>query len=80
LNRHFDKETLKEILTYVEQNCTDLKDVITYITERFEHYRQAGETDKYQTIYGIYSYISKHCHTIAVMTVEEVKDYLQGLN
>ena len=76
--RHFDRETLKEILTYIEQNCTDLKDVMTYVMERFELYRQAGESDKYQTIYGIYSYINKHNHTIALMTVEEVIDYLQG--
>jgi hypothetical protein len=80
MNRHCDKETLKEILTYVEQNCTDLKDVMTYIIERFEHYWQWGESDQYQTIYGIYSYINKHNHTRALMTVEEVKDYLQGLN
>ncbi|MBA2876228.1 hypothetical protein [Thermaerobacillus caldiproteolyticus] len=80
MNRHFDKETLKEILTYVEQNCTDLKEVITYITERFEYYWRAGESDKYQTIYGIYSYINKYNHTIALMTVEEIKNYLQGLN
>lgn len=48
---HFDK-TLSETHTYVEQNCTDLKDVMTYITEQFEHYWQTGDSDKYQTKYG----------------------------
>ena len=78
MNQHFDKETLEETLTYIEQNCKNLNDAMIYVSKRFEHYLQAAKYAKYKTLFDIYRYIKHSCKEL--MAVENVKDYLQSQN